>query len=92
MNCRSNPSSSRYGQHFTPEEIHDLFAPAKHSVDGVREWLESAGISGERISQSVNKQWIQFDAAAEELEDLLHTEYYIYDHAHSGKSHVAASK
>lgn len=92
MNCRSNPSSSRYGQHLSPEEVHDFFAPAKDSVDGVRDWLESAGIEASRISQSVNKQWIQFDAVTEELEKLLHTEYYVYDHADTGKTHVACNE
>lgn len=71
------------------EEVHDFFAPSQAAVDNVRTWLESAGVAADRISQSVNKQWIQFDADAAELEKLLHTEYYIYDHADTGRSHVA---
>lgn len=67
-----------------------MFAPSQDSVDEVRSWLESAGVAKHRISQSVNKQWIQFDADARELEDLLRTEYYIYSHTDSGKSHIAA--
>ncbi|KAJ6030884.1 hypothetical protein N7460_011150 [Penicillium canescens] len=85
----SNPLSSRYGQHLSSEEVHDLFAPAQKSVDDVRSWLESAGIAKDRITQSVNKQWIQFDADAEELEKLLHTKYYVYSHSETGRSHVA---
>ena len=69
--------------------MHDLFAPTQKSVDDVRSWLESAGIAKDRITQSVNKQWIQFDADAEELEKLLHTEYYVYSHSETGRSHVA---
>ena len=87
--CSSNPKSSRYGKYYTAEEIHDLFAPTKESVDSVRDWLESMGIAGHRISQSVNKQWIQFDAKADEVEELLRTEYYIHSHEETGKSHVA---
>ncbi|KAJ6086305.1 hypothetical protein N7486_010586 [Penicillium sp. IBT 16267x] len=85
----SNPSSSRYGKHMSESEVHDLFAPGDESVDTVRSWLESFGIAKNRISQSVNKQWIQFDASTDELEKLLHTEYYIYSHADTGRSHVA---
>jgi tripeptidyl-peptidase-1 len=70
-------------------DVHDLFAPSQESVDSVREWLESSGVAAERISQSVNKQWIQFDADAEELEKLLRAEYYIYSHSKTGRSHVA---
>ncbi|KAJ5780090.1 hypothetical protein N7457_005250 [Penicillium paradoxum] len=84
----SNPSSSRYGQHLSAHEVHDLFAPTEKSVNDVRSWLESAGIAGDRITQSVNKQWIQFDADVEELEELLRTKYYVYLHAETGRSHV----
>lgn len=69
--------------------MHDLFAPTEQSVNDVRSWLESTGIAKDRITQSANKQWIQFDADAKELENLLDTEYYIYSHAETGRSHVA---
>ena len=80
---------SRYGKHMTESEIHDLFAPSQERVDNVRSWLESSGIASHRISQSTNKQWIQFDADADEVERLLRTEYYIYSHEKTGRSHVA---
>lgn len=70
-------------------DVHDLFAPSQESVDRVRGWLESSGIAAGRISQSVNKQWMQFDADAEELEKLVRAEYYIYSHSETGRSHVA---
>ncbi|RHZ61276.1 Tripeptidyl-peptidase sed1 [Aspergillus turcosus] len=85
----SDPSSSRYGQYFSVEEVHDLFAPSQETVDQVRTWLESEGISPDRISQSSNKQWLQFDASAGEVERLLRTEYYLYEHEGTGKSHIA---
>lgn len=69
--------------------MHDLFAPSQANVDEVRSWLESSGVEPGRISQSVNKQWIQFDAAAEEVEKLLKAEYYLYTHAETGRAHVA---
>lgn len=73
----------------TASEIHDLFAPSQDSVDDVRDWLESSGIASDRISHSQNKQWIQFDADTDELEKLLNTEYYIYSHSATGRSHIA---
>lgn len=89
---RSHHKSPRYGKHYTVEEVHDIFAPSEESVDAVRAWLESAGIAPERVSQSVNKQWLQFDADAEEVENLLQTEYYVYSHSVTGKSHVATDE
>ncbi|KAF7586002.1 hypothetical protein BBP40_009725 [Aspergillus hancockii] len=85
----SNPGSDRYGAHLTVDEVHDLFYPSKNSVESVRTWLESAGIDSDRISQSANKQWLQFDAGIDEIERLLRTEYYLYSHAGTGRSHVA---
>lgn len=73
----------------TQAEVHDLFAPSQDTVDSVKSWLGSSGISIDRVSQSANKQWLKFDASAEELEKLLHAEYYLYDHADTGRSHVA---
>jgi subtilase family serine protease len=89
MKGRSDPRSSRYGQHLSVEEVHDLFAPSQETVDNVRAWLESEGISASRISQSSNKQFLQFDASAAEVERLLNTEYYLYQHAGTGRSHIA---
>lgn len=86
---RSNPSLSHYGKHLSVDEVHELFAPTEKSVNYVLSWLESAGIARNRITQSVNKQWIQLDANAGELEELLHTKYYVYLHAETGRSHVA---
>ncbi|KAJ5739107.1 hypothetical protein N7533_011891 [Penicillium manginii] len=84
----SDPNSARYGKHMSATEVHDLFAPSRESADDVRAWLESSGIASERISHSQNKQWIQFDANASELEELLNTEYYIYSHSETGRSHI----
>lgn len=89
-NCsRSDHTSSKYHQFYTAEEVHDMFAPPEETIQSVRDWLESAGVADDRITLSANKQWLQFDAAAEEVERLLHTEYYIHTHSATGKSHVA---
>ncbi|MCJ1282915.1 Tripeptidyl-peptidase sed1 [Xylographa opegraphella] len=84
--------SPKYGQHFTAEEVIDIFAPSPNTVDTVRNWLVGAGIEAQRISQSVNKQWLQFDATTAEAESLLHTDYYVYEHAASGKTNVACDQ
>lgn len=87
---RSSHDSPRYGKHYTSEEVIDLFAPASETVDAVRAWLESAGIKG--VSQSVNKQWLQFDSAVEDLEGLLQTTYHEFVHLDSGDVHVACDE
>ncbi len=47
-----------------------LASPSTESVDTVRNWLVSAGIENERIKQSKNKLWIEFEALIEEAEAL----------------------
>ena len=84
----SNPRSSRYGKHFTLEEVTNLFAPSAVTVDAVKSWLVDSGIREERISQSTNKAWLQFDASKKEMEQLLQTEYYSYEHVNGGRKHI----
>jgi tripeptidyl-peptidase-1 len=90
--CRSQPDSPKYGQYWTPEEIHDMFAPAEESVKAVREWLIMFGIHESRIVHSDNKGWIAFDATVEEAEKLLLTEYYEHEHRHSPRIRVGCDE
>jgi tripeptidyl-peptidase-1 len=61
-------------------------------VDGVRAWLEAAGVEPHRVSQSTNKQWLQFDAKAAEIEGILHAEYHHYEHKQSGKTNIGCDE
>lgn len=53
---RSDPSSPRFGQYFTVEEVNDIFAPSPSTVKAVQAWLESMGIAN--ITHTDNKQWL----------------------------------
>jgi tripeptidyl-peptidase-1 len=67
----------------------EAFAPADETVDTVLEWLTTAGIHRDRITHSDNKGWLAFAASAEELEGILHTEYYEYEDMNTGDKAVA---
>ena len=88
----SRHDSPKFGQHYTAEEVNEIFAPSRDRVDAVRGWLESAGIESHRVSQSANKQWIQFDAKTKELESLLQTKYYNYKHIATGKTNIGCDE
>lgn len=88
----SDPYSPNHRKYMSAEEVKNFFAPAKESVSAVRSWLENAGIDSGRVTQSANKQWLQFDGKAEEVERLLQTEYYIHTHATSGRTHLSCEK
>ena len=49
-------NSEHYGKHMTPEEVIEFFAPPMSVVDDVTDWVESSGISKDRIGLSTNKQ------------------------------------
>ena len=89
---RSNHVSTKYKQWLSAEDTVELFAPAADTVSTVRQWLEAAGIASERISQSSNKQWLQFDGHADEVESLFGAEYYVHTHETSGKSHISCKE
>lgn len=56
------------------------------------DWLTSSGISADRLTLSANKQWIQFDAAAHEVEDILFADFYIFTDATTGTKNVAVDE
>ncbi|KAL6894985.1 peptidase S8/S53 domain-containing protein [Trichoderma evansii] len=72
----SHPGSSMYGKHWSPDEIIEAFKPSDEAIETVATWLIKSGISKERITHSDNKVWLAFDATTEEVESLLHTEYF----------------
>jgi tripeptidyl-peptidase-1 len=47
-----------------------------------------SGIRENRISQSTNKAWLQFDASIREMEQLFQTKYYYYEHVDGGPKHI----
>ncbi|KAF2763111.1 putative alkaline serine protease AorO [Pseudovirgaria hyperparasitica] len=88
----SHPDSERYGQIYSADEVIEIFAPSQDTVDAVREWLVEAGIAKNRISQSINKQWMQMDLDVKEAEKLLKTKYYNYEHKKTGAKTVACDE
>ncbi|KAH9844650.1 Pro-kumamolisin, activation domain [Teratosphaeria destructans] len=87
----SSPDYPTYGQHWTPEQVADAFAPSEETIDSVRAWLISSGIAEERIQRSEGRNWLRFEASVDEAEDLLKTKYHIFEH-HTGKPHVACDE
>ncbi|KAI2465624.1 subtilisin-like protein [Annulohypoxylon bovei var. microspora] len=88
----SNPKSKNYGKHLSAEEIVKFFEPAETSFKAVKDWLVEAGIPLHNISQSDNKQWVQFDASVSEVEKLLVADYHVWEHASTGVKDIACDE
>ncbi|KII91002.1 hypothetical protein PLICRDRAFT_684337 [Plicaturopsis crispa FD-325 SS-3] len=76
----SHPDSPQYGQHWRPEKVVETFAPTDETISAVKEWLTDFGIAPNRIRVSPSRGWIEVNATANEVEDLLDTEYHVYRH------------
>ncbi|OBZ71486.1 Tripeptidyl-peptidase SED1 [Grifola frondosa] len=76
----SHPKSPSYGQHWSPEDVIDAFAPSYETIAAVKEWLTDFGIAAERLRLSSSKGWIEVNATTAEVEELLATEYHVYTH------------
>lgn len=83
----SDPHSPSFGQHWSPEKVARVFAPADETREAVAAWLSDSGF-GDRMRFSNNKAWIHVDdATVDEVEGLLGTEYHVYTHD-SGEEHA----
>ncbi|KAI0598664.1 Pro-kumamolisin, activation domain-containing protein [Biscogniauxia sp. FL1348] len=88
----SNPESKNFGKHLSAEEVVDFFAPPLTSVAAIKEWLVNAGIPSSAISQSTNKQWIQFDAPVSQVEELLMADYHVWENRDTGVKNIACEE
>ena len=88
----SDPDSDRYGFHWTAKDIAHAFAPSKDSIDAVKAWLASAGIPETRVKQGQSLGFVEFEATVDEAENLLNTEYNVYQHTETGQPHVACEE
>ncbi|OTA99876.1 hypothetical protein M426DRAFT_247598 [Hypoxylon sp. CI-4A] len=88
----SNPKSKNYGKHLSAEETVEFFQPAEDSFKAVKDWLVEAGIHAHNISQSSNKQWVQFDAPVKQVEDILLADYHVWEHWDTGVKNIACDE
>jgi tripeptidyl-peptidase-1 len=85
----SHPDSASFGQHWTNEQIAEEFAPSDESVSAVRHWLMEEGVKEEQISYSADKSWIKLRTTFQKAQDLLRTQYYVFEEATTGDKRIA---
>jgi tripeptidyl-peptidase-1 len=87
----SHPESPNYGRHMTSAQIIDIFAPRQETVSAVTKWLHDFGINTTHIKTSASKGWLSFKLKISDVERLLKTKYYVYEHI-NGKRHPATEE
>ncbi|EQB53937.1 Pro-kumamolisin [Colletotrichum gloeosporioides Cg-14] len=74
----SDPSSDRFGQHLSADEVSKMFSPSADVVRQTAKWLNSAGISRSRMSVSSDGSHIFFNTTVERAERLIDATFYSY--------------
>lgn len=87
----SHPESLNFGNHWSVAKVAETFRPSAATVDAVRGWLEQEGIDRSRIRLSQSGGWIEANVSIAEAEQLLKTEYHVYNHALTDVKHVGCS-
>ena len=78
----SDPKHSRYGQHMSTAEIHELVSPKQESVELVHAWLAEHDVT--TAVHSPGKDWISIAITIEKAEQLLQTKYSTFEHSRDG--------
>jgi tripeptidyl-peptidase-1 len=76
----AQPDSRTYGQHWTPKQVSEHFAPSEATISTVKSWLIDAGFHPDQLQLSHSKGWISVKLPVSEAESLLKAEYYVYTH------------
>ena len=85
----SDPTSTRYGNHLSNEEVHDLIAPRDEDLMTVLEFIRSHDL--EPISLTPNSDIVAVDVTLDQAETMLNAEYYRVAHAES-ETHVLRTR
>ncbi|KAJ7775393.1 family S53 protease [Mycena metata] len=82
----SDPSSSRYGQHLTPEEVAKYVKPSPDALSAVTSWLQTNKISATAISPAGDV--LQFKIPVSQANSLFNTEFSVFTHAATNESTI----
>ena len=80
----SSSKSEKYGKHWTAEEVNNMFAPTEDTIQTVRNWLISLGVSNDDIVETANKGWLGVDVPAWKAEEMFKTTYYEHESRSDG--------
>ena len=74
----SDPNHTRYGQHLSAAEIHEITSPSDETISLVTTWLLEHDII--EVAYSPGRDWVSVLIPIEKAEQLLQTSYTVYKH------------
>ena len=84
----SHPSSSKYGKHWTVDQVRDTFRPSHSTITKVREWLLSHAIDGGTLERG----YLSFDIPMAKAESMFQAEYYEHEGSETGDIRVGCDE
>lgn len=81
----AHPNSPSYSQHWSADRVIETFAPSDETIETVKKWL---GFPDDRMRLTRGKGWVEVNATTKEVEALLKTEYYVWEHEESGAQQI----
>ena len=88
----SHPESASFGQHWTSQQIVEEFAPTDESLSAVKHWLTEEGLPEEEIFYSADKSWIKVQTTVQKAQELLKTQYHVFEDTANGHKQLACDK
>ena len=87
----SHPESQNFGNHWSATKVAETFRPSAETIDTVKDWLTNEGIDASRVRLSKSGGWIEANVSIAEAEQLLKTEYHVYNHALTDTKHIGCA-
>ncbi|KAH9913511.1 family S53 protease [Fomitopsis serialis] len=82
LNDVSDPSSDKYGQHLSKEEVEAFVAPTSESTEAVTAWLNEHGLNATAVSPAGD--WLAVNVSVAQANSLLLADYSLFTHDSTG--------
>lgn len=88
----SDPSSSRWTEHLSKEDVEALIAPDPTSITLLDDYLKSHGIDLGTVQRTPANDWVTVTVSVAQAEEMLNAEYSIFEHAPTGRKALRTTK
>ncbi|PCH39548.1 family S53 protease [Wolfiporia cocos MD-104 SS10] len=82
----STPSSAKYGQHLTKEEVEAYVAPTAESADAVTSWLSENGVTAKTVSPAGD--WLAISIPVSQANEMFDADFSVFTQTDSGSESI----
>jgi tripeptidyl-peptidase-1 len=74
----STPGDAQYGKHLTREAMSNLVSPKPASINKIKAWLATAGVT--KVELSSGGDFLHVEATVAQMAELLKAQFHVYRH------------